>query len=133
VGLAHYFQLFNLAEVIDLYGPLLTVASISGFTLAAITYLFGENYRMSGNIVYDYFMGATLNPRVGIVDIKMFAEIRVSWTLLFALAMGAVVKQYQDYGYVSGNTALFAYGTGLYLNACAKVRSRASSVHKERR
>lgn len=120
VGLAHYTDVFNLAEVIDLYGPLLTTASISGFALAAVTYLFGDQYRMSGNLIYDYFMGSTLNPRVGIVDIKMFAEIRVSWTILFALAMGAVAKQYQDYGYVSGNTWLFAYGTGLYLNACAK-------------
>lgn len=76
---------------------------------------------MSGNLIYDYFMGSTLNPRIGKVDIKMWAEIRISWTLLFALAMGAVAKQYQEYGYVSPNVLLFAYGTGLYLNACAKV------------
>ncbi|GJN94350.1 hypothetical protein Rhopal_007424-T1 [Rhodotorula paludigena] len=120
VASAHYTGVFNLAEVIDLYGPLLTVASISGFALAAATYVTGERYRMSGNLVYDYFMGSTLNPRVGIVDIKMFCEIRVSWTILSALAFGAVAKQYQEYGHVSGNLWLFAYGTGLYLNACAK-------------
>jgi len=66
-------------------------------------------------------MGSTLNPRIGSVDIKMFAEIRISWTLLFAIAMGAVSKQYELYGRVSGNAWLFAVGTGLYLNACAKV------------
>ena len=55
------------------------------------------------------------------MDIKMFAEIRISWTLLFAIAMGAVSKQYELYGRVSGNAWLFAVGTGLYLNACAKV------------
>ncbi|BGP43515.1 C-24(28) sterol reductase [Rhodotorula kratochvilovae] len=120
VGAAHFTGVFNLAEVIDLYGPLLTVASIFGFAVAAVTYLTGENYRMSGNVVYDYFMGARLNPRVWSVDIKMFFEIRVSWSILFALAMGAVAKQKQEYGYVSGNTALFAYGVGLYLNACGK-------------
>ncbi|GAA6013064.1 hypothetical protein JCM10207_006157 [Rhodosporidiobolus poonsookiae] len=119
---AHYYRLagFDMAELIDLYGPLLTVASISGFTLAALTYVTGEHYRMSGNLIYDYFMGSSLNPRIGIVDIKMFCEIRVSWSILFALAMSAVAKQYQEYGYVSGNTALFAYGTWLYLNACCK-------------
>jgi delta24(24(1))-sterol reductase len=37
--------------------------------------------------------------------------------------MGAVAKQYQDYGYVSLNLALFSWGTGMYLNACAKVSS----------
>ncbi|GAA5942691.1 hypothetical protein JCM10213_005944 [Rhodosporidiobolus nylandii] len=122
VAAAHYFHIggFNMGEVIDLYGPLLTTASIAGFLLAAVTYVFGERYRMSGNLVYDYFMGSTLNPRIGTVDIKMFCEIRISWTLLFALAMGAVTKQYEQYGYVSGNTALFAWGTFIYLNACAK-------------
>jgi len=121
VYLAHHFSYFRLSEIIDLYGPLLTVASISGYLLALVVYLFGDNYRMSGNWIYDYFMGSTLNPRIGSVDIKMFAEIRISWTLLFAIAMGAVSKQFELYGRVSGNAWLFALGTGLYLNACAKV------------
>ncbi|GAA5871723.1 hypothetical protein JCM8547_008124 [Rhodosporidiobolus lusitaniae] len=119
---AHYLHLggFHLSEAIDLYGPLLTVASISGFSLAAVIYLFGENYRMTGNPIYDYFMGSTLNPRIGIVDIKMFAEIRISWTILFAFAMANVVKQWEEYGRVSGNAALFAWGVFIYLNACLK-------------
>lgn len=121
VGTCHFTSIFNLADIIELYGPLLTVASITGFVLAGIIYILGDGYRMSGNLIYDYFMGSILNPRLGSVDIKMWAEIRISWTLLFALAMGAVAKQYQDYGYVSANVILFAYGTGLYLNACAKV------------
>lgn len=128
VGTAHFTGIFNLADIIELYGPLLTVASLTGFGLAAVIYIFGDNYRMSGNLIYDYFMGSTLNPRIGSVDIKMWAEIRISWTLLFALAMGAVAKQYQDYGYVSANVILFAYGTGLYLNACAKVSDLSPSL-----
>ncbi|GAA5939877.1 delta(24(24(1)))-sterol reductase [Sporobolomyces koalae] len=120
VAALHYTGVVRMSEIIDLYGPLLTVASISGFALAAVVYVFGDNYRMTGNVVYDYFMGSTLNPRIGTVDIKMFAEIRISWTLLFALAMAAVSKQYETYGRVSGNAWLFAYGTLLYLNACAK-------------
>ncbi|KAL8292638.1 hypothetical protein RQP46_001250 [Phenoliferia psychrophenolica] len=120
VGSLHFSGVFNLADIIDLYGPLLTVASISGFALAAVVFVTGEKYRMSGNLIYDYFMGSTLNPRIGSVDIKMWAEIRISWTLLFAISMGAVAKQYETYGYVSPNVILFAYGTGLYLNSCAK-------------
>lgn len=122
VGTLHLTGVFNIADIIDLYGPLLTISSIAGFTLAAVIYVTGEKYRMSGNLVYDYFMGSSLNPRIGSVDIKMWAEIRISWTLLFSFAMGAVAKQYQTYGYVSPNVLLFAYGTGLYLNGCAKVR-----------
>lgn len=71
VGAAHFSGIFNLADIIDLYGPLLTIATISGFTLAAVVYVLGEKYRMSGNLIYDYFMGSSLNPRIGIVDIKM--------------------------------------------------------------
>lgn len=121
VGTAHFTGLFNLADIIDLYGPLLTVASLTGFALAAAVYATGEEYRMSGNLIYDYFMGSTLNPRIGSVDIKMWAEIRISWVLLWMLALGGVAKQYEVYGYVSPNIILFAYGSGLYLNACAKV------------
>mgnify|MGYP001559228298 FL=1 len=90
VGTLHFTGVFNLADIIDLYGPLLTVASIAGFALAAVVYVTGERYRMSGNLIYDYFMGSSLNPRIGSVDIKMWAEIRISWTLLFAIAMGEI-------------------------------------------
>ncbi|KAK4058328.1 C-24(28) sterol reductase [Microbotryomycetes sp. JL221] len=120
VGAAHHYGVFDLAEIIDLFGPLMTMATIFGFGLAAVTYVLGEGYRMSGNLIYDYFMGSTLNPRLGTVDIKMFAEIRVSWTLLFLISLGGCAKQYQQYGYVSPNLILFSWGTFMYVNVCAK-------------
>lgn len=55
--------------------------------------------------------------------IHRFAEIRVSWTLLFLIAAGGCAKQYQKYGYISPNLLLFSWGTFIYLNACAKVSS----------
>jgi len=70
--------------------------------------------RMSGNLIYDMFMGASLNPRVFTskgwalgrkrwdgVDLKMFAEVRVPWVLLFMLAVSGGVTQYEKYGYVT--------------------------------
>lgn len=126
VGTCHFTGFFRLSEIIGLYGPLLTIANMTGFVLAGVVFTLGGGfapgggYRMSGNFIYDYFMGASLNPRVGIVDIKMWAEIRISWVLLWMLALGGVAKQYEDYGYISPNIVLFAYGSGLYLNACAK-------------
>lgn len=69
---------------------------------------------MSGNVIYDVFMGASLNPRLFTsrafalgrkrwdgVDLKMFAEVRVPWVLLFMIAVSGAVKQYQDLGYVT--------------------------------
>ena len=44
---------------------------------------------------YDIFMGAILHPRLfnGRIDIKMFAEIRVSWFLLFILTLSCAVEK----------------------------------------
>ena len=40
-------------------------------------------------------MGAILHPRLfnGRIDIKMFAEIRVSWFLLFILTLSCAVEK----------------------------------------
>jgi len=75
---------------------------------------------MSGNVIYDYFAGAVLNPRIGNIDIKMWCEVRIPWVLLFLISLGGVAKQYDQYGYVSPNQAFMVLATGLYINACAK-------------
>ena len=31
------------------------------------------------NFIYDFFMGASLNPRIGSLDIKMLYETRIAW------------------------------------------------------
>lgn len=100
----------------------MTVSIIVSFATTLLIYVLamnfnygGEPLRMSGNIVYDIFMGASLNPRLFTskifalgrknwqgVDLKMFAEVRVPWVLLFTIAISGGVKQYEDYGYVTG-------------------------------
>jgi delta24(24(1))-sterol reductase len=53
----HFSGLFNLGELIDHFGPIMTVAMITGFAFAALWYiltvLFGKPIRMSGNLIYD--------------------------------------------------------------------------------
>jgi delta24(24(1))-sterol reductase len=50
---------------------------ISGDLVAVIIFFWGivskKQIRMSGNIFYDIFMGSALNPRIGILDLKLFA------------------------------------------------------------
>jgi delta24(24(1))-sterol reductase len=74
----------------------MTVAIIAGDVIAIIIYIsafsLGKATRVSGNFVYDFFMGVFLNPRLGSLDIKMWAEIRVSWTILFLLTVSTAVK-----------------------------------------
>ena len=97
VGLLHYTGLFHITFLVDNLGSMMVTSMISGDVVAAVIYwwgvLSGRPTRMSGNIFYDFFMGSFLNPRLGKIDLKMFAEIRASWLQLFLLTLSAAMKQ----------------------------------------
>ncbi|KAH9074843.1 ERG4/ERG24 ergosterol biosynthesis protein [Lactarius deliciosus] len=99
-----YFTLAT-AAIIDNYGHIMSVAMIWGFAVSFGTYFWavarGEQMRMSGNFIYDVFMGAALNPRIGPVDLKMWAEVRIPWVIVFFLAVSGACKQYEQYGAVT--------------------------------
>ncbi|KAK8865813.1 hypothetical protein IAR55_000960 [Kwoniella newhampshirensis] len=123
----HKTGIYRLPWIVENYGPIMTVALITSFSISLIIDLCSRlfNYgggplRMSGNVIYDHFMGVSLNPRIGPVDLKMFAEVRVPWILLVLLSVSGAVKQYEDLGRVTGNMAHMVLATGLYMNACAK-------------
>lgn len=49
----------------------------------------------SGNIIYDFFIGHELNPRIGNFDLKYFCELRpglIGWAIL---NFGFAAKQYE--------------------------------------
>jgi len=76
---------------------------------------------MSGYFLYDFFMGAELNPRLFYwLDFKMFFEVRLPWFILFFTTLGACARQYEQYGYVSGELCFLLMAHFLYANACAK-------------
>jgi len=101
----HYTSIFRLTEIIDNYGHLMSVSMIYGFGVSFgvyfITIATGTQMRMSGSFIYDVFMGASLNPRIGPVDLKMWAEVRIPWVIVFFLAVSGGCKQYEQYGYVT--------------------------------
>lgn len=80
----------------------------------------GTQHRMSGNFFYDYFMGAPLNPRIGPVDLKMWAETRVPWPVLFYISVSCLLKQYELTGQISAPQAFMVLAHFLYVNACQK-------------
>nr|CAG8561279.1 1099_t:CDS:2 [Entrophospora candida] len=88
--LLHYYELFKLTDIIDNFGPLMSVAIISGFSITFLVYaatIFqGKQYRMSGYLMYDLFMGA----------------------------------EYEMFGYVSSSMAFMVFAHFLYVNACMK-------------
>lgn len=56
---------------------MMVTSMISGDIVSVVIYMWGivskKELRMTGNIFYDFFMGSILNPRLGILDIKLFA------------------------------------------------------------
>eukprot|EP00762_Andalucia_godoyi_P008661 ANDGO_00445.mRNA.1 Delta(24(24(1)))-sterol reductase len=116
--------MFPLSLYYDRIGRIMTVAILFGDLTAVSCYVFAfaarKTHRMSGNYLYDFFMGALLHPRIGILDIKFFAEIRISWYLLFINTVSCASKQYELTGSVSPSMWFLILAHGLYANACAK-------------
>jgi delta24(24(1))-sterol reductase len=124
VAVLHATGLVPLTALADHLGSVLTVAVIFADVVAVLTYVATlaahKETRMSGNVVYDFFMGAVLNPRLGSLDLKLFTEARVSWILLFLLTLSAAAKHYQLHGVLSGPMIFLVLAHGLYTNACLK-------------
>lgn len=121
----HFSGVFPLYTLIDEFGSIMTVAILSGFLNSVIVYaqafIRGRTHRLTGHIVYDFFMGAELNPRIGILDFKMFYEVRIPWFILFLITSAVAARQYETYGYVSGEVGFLLLAHFLYANACAKA------------
>lgn len=74
----------------------------------------------TGNLMYDWFIGRELNPRVelpifGSIDIKSFMELRpgmLGWVLL---NLAFTARQYRAYGYVSDSMIFAVAFQGLYV------------------
>ena len=117
--------IFPLYTLIDEFGPLMSVAILSGFLNSLIVYIQaivrGRTHRLTGHLVYDFFMGAELNPRIGILDFKMFYEVRIPWFILFLMSCAVAARQYETYGYVSAEVCFLLMAHFLYANACAKA------------
>ena len=124
-GLLHLTGVFKLYTLIDEFGPLMSVAILSGFMISIIAYISalyrGAEHRMTGSPVYDFFMGAELNPRMfELLDFKMFFEVRIPWYILLLLSCGAAARQYEQFGWVSGEIMFLVMAHFLYANACSK-------------
>ena len=121
----HVSGIFPLYILIDEFGPIMSVAIISGVIVSIIAYFSalqrGAQHRMTGYPIYDFFMGAELNPRIfGLLDFKMFFEVRLPWYILFLISAGAAARQYEQFGWVSGEVAFILMAHFLYANACSK-------------
>ena len=120
----HFSGLFRLDTVINEFGPLMSVAIITGIVISFIAYFSaiarGAQHRCTGYPIYDFFMGAELNPSVrhpGSQDV-----LRGSLAVVYALPhlVGRGSSQWETYGYVSGEVGFLLLAHFLYANACSK-------------
>jgi delta14-sterol reductase len=73
----------------------------------------------TGNIMYDFFIGRELNPRItlpffGEIDIKVWLEMRPGLTGWILLNCAFVAKQYRTYGYLSDSIVFVAIVQAFY-------------------
>lgn len=120
----HFTGIFYLPTILAHFGEIMTVSIIIGFAFSVFIFVQSlvqkTAVRMSGNLIHDFFMGGPLYPRLGIVDYKLFFEVRLPWFTLLFLSLALMLHQYETYGYVTNQALFVFYGTWLYGNACAK-------------
>ena len=124
VAVLHFTGIFPLQTLYEQFGSLMIAAIITANAIAIAAYygakITGNAERMSGSFLYDFFMGAWLNPRIGKLDLKMWAEVRVSWLTLFLLTASGAAHQYASHGTVSSPMIFLVVAHFLYANACVK-------------
>lgn len=68
----------------------------------------------SGYTIHDFWMGRELNPRIGILDLKQFCELRPGIFLWVVLNYAYAAKQYLDHGYLSNSMIFVCIGQLVY-------------------
>lgn len=117
----------------DNYLQILTANILISYALATFVYVRSFSVKpgnadnrelaaggQSGNMLYDWFIGRELNPRItipllGEIDIKEFCELRpglMGWTL-FNFAF--IARQYKAYGFVTDSILLITGFQTLYV------------------
>ena len=74
----------------------------------------------SGNLIYDWFIGRELNPRIhlplfGMIDIKVFCELRPGMLGWILLNLTYMARQYKIYGIISDSMILITGFQTLYV------------------
>ena len=105
--------------ITDNYIPLLTTNILISYALATYAYVHSftvkpndpskrelANGGTSGNIIYDWYIGREMNPRinvplVGEVDIKSWCELRPGMLGWIVLDLAFIMAQYRTYGHVT--------------------------------
>jgi delta14-sterol reductase/lamin-B receptor len=116
------WQPVRLSLIYDNYLELITASIVLSVCVAVFSYAvsFRPAERLaeggqSGNVVYDFFIGRALNPRVGKLDLKVACELRpglIGWVLV---DVACCFKQWERDGSVSAPLLLVTAFQALYV------------------
>ncbi|KAK2604737.1 hypothetical protein N8I77_007638 [Diaporthe amygdali] len=119
--------------ITDNYVQLLTANILISYALATFVYVRSFSVKAgnkelrelaagghSGNVIYDWFIGRELNPRVtlpllGEIDIKEFMELRPGMLGYILFNFAFIAKQYRTYGFVTDSIVFIAVVQTLYV------------------
>eukprot|EP00922_Rhytidocystis_sp_ex-Travisia-forbesii_P063159 GHVS01094002.1.p1 GENE.GHVS01094002.1~~GHVS01094002.1.p1 ORF type:complete len:437 (+),score=46.91 GHVS01094002.1:173-1483(+) len=97
----------SLSVVYDYYGNILALLNVFAVALCFCLYIKGnfapssQDCGNTGNVIFDFYWGTELHPRVWGFDVKQMTNDRfgMAWWAFACLCFAS--KQYQLYGYVS--------------------------------
>lgn len=114
----------NLSTLYDLYAELAVAAATISLALSVALYVASHRNgakladaagTVGRSVVYDFFIGRELNPRVGPLDLKFFCELRPGLIGWVVMNLGMMSKQREVLGYVSAPMIMVNVFQGLYV------------------
>jgi len=113
---------YSVSSLYNNYFQLITASIIFSFCLSIFLFLksFAKGALLAkggntGNIIYDFFIGRELNPRIGSLDLKFFCELRPGLIGWIVINFGMMAKQYENLGYISYSMILINIFQGVYV------------------
>lgn len=116
------FSPLKLDMIYDHYLQLISISIVGSFILSIYLYVTsfqkGALLAKGGNtgyMIYDFFIGRELNPRIGNLDLKEFCELRPGLIGWLVINLGMALKQYSKYGYITFSMLLLVLFQGVYV------------------
>ncbi len=115
---------FSFVLAVYLYASSLYSSRDNGRYLTPETQLASHGH--TGNGIYDFFIGRSLNPRVGgALDLKYFCELRPGLILWVLINLSMAAKQFEKHGQVTSSMILvLAFQTYYVYDALSSEVSR---------
>ncbi|KAF5664739.1 C-14 sterol reductase [Fusarium heterosporum] len=105
------------------WSSLIGTMNLAGFVISALAFAKAyiapthpEDRKFSGSVLYDFFMGIELNPRLGDnFDFKLFSNGRAGMMVWTLIDFSNMAFQYQNQGYVESSLILVTALQTLYV------------------